>query len=83
MNSKSWYNVTQVFAALFQTLINVLITIVLSSGSQTVMESLPGMGVFRNEHGMSTIPQMFCSEVVKLVAMQMQALGVCTEIINV
>ena len=61
---------------IFQTLINVLITIVLSSGSQTVMDSLPGMGVFRTDHSTSIIPPMFCSEVVKLVAMQMQALGV-------
>ncbi|WAR09253.1 UNC80-like protein [Mya arenaria] len=58
-----------------KTLINVLIQIVLSSGSQTVMESLPGMGVFRSEFSGSVIPPMFCSEVVKLVAMQMQALG--------
>ncbi|XP_052242651.1 protein unc-80 homolog isoform X2 [Dreissena polymorpha] len=58
-----------------KTLISALIQIVLSSGTQTVMESLPGMGVFRGEHSGSLIPPMFCSEVVKLVAMQMQALG--------
>ncbi|KAL4233067.1 Protein unc-80 [Mactra antiquata] len=58
-----------------KTLINILINIVLSSGTQTVMESLPGMGVFRGEHSGSIIPPTFCSEVVKLVAMQMQALG--------
>ena len=61
----------------FQTLINVLISIVLSGGSQNIMESLPGMhSAFRSDHSLSIVPQTFCSALVKLVAMQMQALGV-------
>ena len=56
-----------------------LISIVLSGGSQNIMESLPGMhSAFRTDHSLSVVPQTFCSALVKLVAMQMQALGVST-----
>ncbi|XP_071097692.1 protein unc-80 homolog [Haliotis cracherodii] len=63
-----------------KTLVSVLISILLSGSSSfsSMSDNFPSQhGSHRSEHSTShiEIPALFCSSVVKLVAMQMQALG--------
>ena len=61
-----------------QTLVNALLSIVLCGpGGPVFPDSLTLQGSHRSEQICHTTPPSFCSAVIKLVAMQMQALGVC------
>ena len=67
-------------ALCWQTLVNVLISILLTGMGGLSMAGDPSLnthGSHRSDHTSSPeVAPVFCSAVVKLVAMQMQALGV-------
>lgn len=71
---------TKLMMLCLQTFVNALLVIVLAGpGAPVLPETTSGIhGSHRSEYGavFHIVPPTFCSAVVKLVAMQMQALGV-------